>query len=49
MIEENGEYYIVYHARDIGDRKSYDTRTARICPLKAEGEKLTVIRNGKEQ
>jgi GH43 family beta-xylosidase len=49
VIEENGEYYIVYHARDIGDRKSYDTRTARICPLKAEGEKLTVIRNGKEQ
>lgn len=34
VIEEDGNFYIVYHARDLSCDKSLpDCRTARICPL----------------
>ncbi len=46
VIKENGKYYVVYHARDIGDKDlPYDSRTARICPMRVEGEKLILERN----
>ncbi len=36
VICEEGQWYMVYHARDIGDRKPYDTRTARIAEIDFE-------------
>lgn len=47
VIEVDGEWYAVYHGRDIGasgDGKT-DTRTARICRLIIDGEKITAVRN----
>ena len=45
IIKENGEYYIVYHGRDYLDLKEeYERRTARICKMKVDGNKLTAIR-----
>lgn len=44
VIKTEGNYYIVYHARDIGNRKPYDTRTARVCPLVVSAENLYVKR-----
>lgn len=46
VIEEDGRDYIVYHARDYAaDKTLPDCRTARICPLIADGRLLKVIRN----
>ena len=45
IIKEDGEYYIVYHGRDYLDLKEeYERRTARICKMKVDGNKLTAIR-----
>ncbi len=45
LIEEDGKYYIVYHARDLtADITVHDCRTARICPLTVEGKTLKAIR-----
>ncbi len=48
VIEEDGTYDIVYHARDLTcDRTLPDCRTARICPLHAEGKLLKAERSAK--
>lgn len=45
VIEEDGNYYIVYHARDLSCDKSLpDCRTARICPLSVNGSFLKAER-----
>ena len=46
VIKYNGEYYVVYHGRDKGvvEANGEDKRTARICKLIVDGEKLTAIR-----
>lgn len=45
VIKDNGEYYIVYHGRDYLDlEKEVERRTARICKMKVDKEKLTAIR-----
>lgn len=45
MIKENGEWYAVYHARDIAENQdSFDSRTARICKIKVENGVLTAER-----
>lgn len=45
VIKHNGEWYIVYHGRDIDDGElPYDNRSMRIAKLLVNGEKLTVIR-----
>ncbi len=45
VLEEDGKYYIVYHARDVGkESEPCDTRTARICPMYIDGAQLTVVR-----
>lgn len=47
VIKENGEYYCVYHGRDIPPdaRLTEDSRTARICKLIAKGKSLTAERS----
>lgn len=46
IIEENGKYYLVYHARDISaDRSGPDCRTARICRLCVDGKILKADRD----
>ena len=48
VIEEDGKYYIVYHARDLSsDRSLPDCRTARICPLTIDGKILKAERSVK--
>ena len=46
VIEVDGEFYAIYHGRDIGvsGKGNNDTRTARICRLVINGEKITAIR-----
>lgn len=46
VIKYNGEYYVVYHGRDKGvtEAPGEDKRTARICKLIVDGEKLTAVR-----
>ena len=46
VIKDNGAYYAVYHGRDIppDPRITGDNRTARICRLEVEGDRLTAIR-----
>lgn len=46
LMKENGEYYVVYHGRDNGEnwRGDGECRTARICKLRVEGEKLAAER-----
>lgn len=45
IVEESGNYYIVYHARDLtADRSLPDCRTARICPLTVNGKDLKAVR-----
>ena len=45
VIKHNGQWYIVYHGRDIEDNNVlYDNRSMRIAKLVVDGEKLTVIR-----
>lgn len=45
VIEEDGNYYIVYHARDLScDISLPDCRTARICPLSVNGSFLKAER-----
>ncbi|MBQ3017182.1 MAG: glycoside hydrolase family 43 protein [Clostridia bacterium] len=46
VIKYNGEYYCIYHGRDIppDPRLDGDTRTARICKLKLDGLKITAER-----
>lgn len=46
VIKDGADYYCVYHGRDIppDSRLKNDTRTARICKLLPDGEKLTAIR-----
>lgn len=45
VIEEDGNFYIVYHARDLSCDKSLpDCRTARICPLSVNGSCLKAER-----
>ncbi len=47
IIEENGNYYIVYHGRDLSaDKTLPDCRTARICRLKVDGKTLKAERGG---
>lgn len=42
VLEENGEYYIVYHARDIGSDGQRETRTARYCRMVVDGTVLKI-------
>lgn len=46
IIKDNGQYYVIYHGRDIPPdaRIKGDNRTARICRLELNGDKLTAIR-----
>ena len=46
VIKDNGVWYAVYHGRDLvrDERLTGDDRTARICKLELNGEKLTAIR-----
>lgn len=46
VIKYDGEYYVVYHGRDKGvtEAEGEDKRTARICKLTVDKEKLTAIR-----
>ncbi len=46
VIQDNGVWYAVYHGRDLvpDKRLTGDDRTARICRLELNGEKLTAIR-----
>lgn len=45
VIERDGNYYIVYHARDRAAKRDLpDSRTARIAPLLIEGNVLKVQR-----
>ena len=45
VLQDNGKYYIVYHARDYGDiKKEEDTRSARIDELIVDNGKLSVKR-----
>lgn len=46
VIKDNGQYYAVYHGRDIppDPRINGDNRTARICRLEFDGDKLTAVR-----
>ena len=46
VIKDNGAWYAVYHGRDLvpDKRLTGDDRTARICRLELDGEKLTAIR-----
>ena len=44
VLEEDGRYYVFYHGRDINTRKEgMDVRTARICELEINEEKINVI------
>ena len=47
LIKYEGNYYVIYHARDRvpDDRIRGDRRTARICRLIVDGEKLTALRD----
>ena len=40
VLEDNGKYYIVYHARDIDADEKHETRTARYCRMVADGHEL---------
>lgn len=47
VIKENGEYYCIYHGRDIPPDPRIeidDKRTARICKLTVDGDKITAER-----
>ena len=46
VIKEKGQYYCVYHGRDIvpDPRIKGDNRTARVCRLSQNGERLTAER-----
>lgn len=46
LIKENGQYYAVYHGRDLtpDKRLGNETRTARICRLEVDGEHLRAVR-----
>lgn len=46
LIKENGEYYVIYHGRDNVTDEHFigDSRTARICRLKVNGQCLTAER-----
>lgn len=46
VIKDGDDWYVVYHGRDLDldDKATGDTRTARICKLKVDGEKLTAVR-----
>jgi len=46
VIKENGEYYCVYHGRDLipDERLTGDDRTARICKLKVKDGIITAER-----
>ncbi|MBR2460070.1 MAG: family 43 glycosylhydrolase, partial [Clostridia bacterium] len=46
VIKVDNQYYVVYHGRDIppDPRLKADSRTARICRLTVDGDKLTAVR-----
>ena len=44
VIKLDGEYYCVYHGRDLDDVKPYDNRSARACKLLVENGTLTAKR-----
>ena len=44
VLEEGGRYYVFYHGRDLTKRvEGCDVRTARICELELDNEKINVI------
>lgn len=44
VLEEDGKYYVFYHGRDINTRiDGMDVRTARICELVVNADKIDVI------
>lgn len=44
LLEEDGRYFVFYHGRDINTRQEgMDIRTARICELEINDEKINVI------
>ena len=44
VIKHKGEYYAVYHARDVKPESEFNDRTARICKLNIQGGKITAER-----
>ncbi|MBQ8409430.1 MAG: glycoside hydrolase family 43 protein [Clostridia bacterium] len=48
LIKENGQYYVIYHGRDLvpDPRLGREDRTARICRLEVDGERLRAVRFG---
>jgi beta-xylosidase len=45
VLEDNGKFYIIYHGRDYDvNIDAEDIRTARICEIDVNNEKLTVIK-----
>ena len=46
VIKVDGNYYVIYHGRDLvsDGRLGEEDRTARICRLEIDGEKLTAVR-----
>ena len=44
VIKYKGDYYIVYHGRDIGHHTVEDNRTMRIAKMEIDGLKLKVLR-----
>lgn len=43
MIKIDGTYWCVYHGRNVGDRKAYDNRSARICKIEVRNGILKVL------
>lgn len=43
LLEDNGKYYVFYHARDWGKACDMDVRTARICEVLPKKELLLAI------
>ena len=43
ILEEDGRYYLYYHGRDNGASETQECRTGRVCEVRAEGGRLSVL------
>ncbi len=48
VIEVDGEFFCIYHGRNVGEDKPYECRSARACKLIVDGGKLIAIRKPNE-